>query len=244
MAFKNPVKIKVTAKALGRQVEVFARPGSMDAGIANEVMRGDYYGVNGLTSLKHMETAVIVDIGAHVGYFARLCQELWPNSRVLCFEAEPKNVPVLKKNTKGLNVQVFHKAVVGDDRKEINFWSAIDSGLPNTGGGTVRATGGVTVEACNFDFVMEQVHALDPPNDFIALLKFDCEASEGPILRYAADHGYLDHVGFVRGEYHGEQNRTAVIDILKDTHVVMARKSGGPQGHFSAHRRVARYKPA
>jgi FkbM family methyltransferase len=57
----------------------------------------------------------VVDIGAHIGYYARIFSELvGPAGRVLAFEAEPENFELLRRHVSGAkyrNVEVFPYAV-------------------------------------------------------------------------------------------------------------------------------------
>ena len=59
--------------------------------------------------------AVVVDIGAHIGYYARLCSRLvGPHGMVYAFEPYPENVRLLANNCRYCrNVRIVDKAVSG-----------------------------------------------------------------------------------------------------------------------------------
>jgi FkbM family methyltransferase len=56
---------------------------------------------------------VVVDIGAHVGYFTRLYGDLvGPNGSVHAFEADPENYALLERNVRGrTNVKTYAQAI-------------------------------------------------------------------------------------------------------------------------------------
>lgn len=80
---------------------------------------------------------VVVDIGAHIGYFTRIFSKLvGTNGIVLAFEADTENFELLIKNTKHLtNVSQFHYAVC-DQSGIIDFYHCVEKSgchsiLPN-----------------------------------------------------------------------------------------------------------------
>lgn len=80
---------------------------------------------------------VIVDIGAHIGYFTRIFSMLvGKNGMVHAFEADPENFELLKKNTKHLkNIKIYQTAI-SDHTGTIDFYhceekAGCHSTLPN-----------------------------------------------------------------------------------------------------------------
>lgn len=57
----------------------------------------------------------VLDIGAHIGYYARLCsRRIKSNGKVYAFEPHPKNIQLLESNCRRCsNVQIVAKAVAG-----------------------------------------------------------------------------------------------------------------------------------
>lgn len=66
---------------------------------------------------------VIVDIGAHVGYFTRIFSRLaGKNGVVYAFEADPENFELLQKNTKHLKNIKICRLAISDHAGEIDFY--------------------------------------------------------------------------------------------------------------------------
>ncbi|MBI5728782.1 MAG: FkbM family methyltransferase [Candidatus Magasanikbacteria bacterium] len=125
---------------------------------------------------------VIVDIGAHIGYFTRLFSKLvGATGRVYAFEADPENYSLLQKNTHRLrNVKLFPLAVT-DQHGTIDFYHYPDkagchSTLPNVPLDYKKER--ITVPADSLDSLLktEGVKSVD-------LVKMDIEGGEGAALR-------------------------------------------------------------
>ncbi len=80
---------------------------------------------------------VVVDIGAHIGYFTRLFARcVGPHGRVYAFEADPVNFALLTHNTKGLQTVRLCELAVTDKKGMVDFYhyddkSGAHSTLPN-----------------------------------------------------------------------------------------------------------------
>ncbi|MDO8594536.1 MAG: FkbM family methyltransferase [bacterium] len=80
---------------------------------------------------------VVVDIGAHIGYYARIASVLaGRNGKVQAFEADPENFALLEKNTRRFKNIERHKIAVSDKTGTIDFYhyddkSGAHSTLPN-----------------------------------------------------------------------------------------------------------------
>jgi FkbM family methyltransferase len=154
---------------------------------------------------------IVVDIGAHIGAFARLWHEKNRRATIVCVEVCPENIPALLAN-----VSAFAEVRQAACTYEIGPMALLNACFNNcesTGGSTVvldtaepllapqdrgryledrRPITKVTLEE-----ILEslQVNRID-------LLKLDCEGSEYSILQ----HSPAVHDGRVRaivGEYHG-----------------------------------------
>ena len=154
---------------------------------------------------------IVVDIGAHIGAFARLWHEKNRHATIVCVEVCPENIPALLAN-----VESFAKVRQAACTYEIGPMALLNACYSNC-----ESTGGSTV-------VLDTVEPLLAPQDRgryledrrpitkvtleeimaslqvdrIDLLKLDCEGSEYSILQ----HSPAVHDGRVRaivGEYHG-----------------------------------------
>lgn len=77
---------------------------------------------------------VIMDIGAHIGYFTRIFSKLTgPKGKVYAFEADPENFALLQKNTKHFqNIKLFPMAI-SDSGGTVDFYRSNDkSGCHST----------------------------------------------------------------------------------------------------------------
>ena len=71
---------------------------------------------------------VIIDIGAHIGYYTRLFARLvGPTGKILAFEPEPDNFRLLQKNTSRFeNIKLFNLAI-SDQNGKISFYKVKNS---------------------------------------------------------------------------------------------------------------------
>ncbi len=152
---------------------------------------------------------IVVDIGAHIGAFVRKWLEKSIASNICCVEACPENIPVLHRNVSPL-ARVVHAACTYEPG-DVALLNSIKVGGTATGGSTVvrkeeidsRDTFGHLYwkdERKLPKVTLEQIMLLMGV-DHIDVLKLDCEGSEFSIM----EHGPMDRVGFVFGEYHGWQ---------------------------------------
>lgn len=187
--------------------EQFADP---DLVVVRDIYHNDAYRLGLLDVERVASWRVVVDVGAHIGAFARKVHELNPDAVIVCVEADELNMPALRENAPFAHI--VHGACSYDPRP-LTFWSSVAKpNCSNTGGGRLvpafaemnasdellyyrRAAPPVlTLEALR-DKVSDVVPGFD-----IDLLKLDCEGSEFSILANCE----LDRVEFIVGEYHGE----------------------------------------
>ncbi len=152
---------------------------------------------------------VVVDIGAHIGVFARLWHDKNPGAKIVCVEACPENIPALQKNV-GHFARVIQAACTYQPGP-LALLNAVRPNCESTGGSMVvprnnldRAVGqpgyrywrdSRPVATITLEEIMDLMGV-----DCIELLKLDCEGSELDIL----DQTDLSRVRFVVGEYHDE----------------------------------------
>lgn len=177
--------------------ESLARPEHREADlvIIRDVYVGDCYQI-----CQNFPARFVVDIGAHIGTFARKAWDVHHPERIVCVEADRFNRARLVENMTGLPVTIVAAACTYTPRPVI--WSSVFDGSPNTGGSYVAMNGEPSangrylaplgVEAITLESVCGTVPYVD-------LLKLDCEGSELSILQHAT---CLGRVRRIVGEWH------------------------------------------
>jgi len=76
---------------------------------------------------------VVVDIGAHIGYYTKIFSKLVGGSgHVYAFEADPNNFVLLQKNTSRLNNVTIKEIAISDHVGEITFYQTKKTGCNST----------------------------------------------------------------------------------------------------------------
>lgn len=209
------------------------RPGTWDALIASEVIEQDHYGLRQLAE-DGVYLACCVDVGAHIGAFPLRIKQLWPDCRVICYEADPRNYALMAANVAHLeNVEVFQAAMIGSCKQDVGLQSS-EGG--NTGGGRMSSMGTLLIRTLTLEHALMLV-------DHIDLLKLDCEGSEVAIMEWAAANDALKRIRLIRGEYHMHSDlgdvegrlRTA-LEATHDLTRMERRRDDGNLGFFQAER--------
>lgn len=174
-----------------------------DLVIVDDVYYQDCYKL-GIIPTTISEARVVVDIGAHIGTFARRVHELNPAAKIICVEACPENLEALRANV-GQFAEVVHAACTYEPG-ELGLLNAVRPNCTSTGGSIVkpidlvgdlaegeywpdrRPVPKVTLEQLRERFGFESID----------LLKLDCEGSEYSILGNCD----LSRIRFAVGEYH------------------------------------------
>lgn len=164
----------------------------------------------------------VVDIGANLGTAAFKFQTFYPKAKILVCEPEPELMKYAKLNT-GNKLTYVEKAVIGDERKEVTFNVCKWAGNGHVDGhfrwdlfapmGS-KKVGEIKVPACTLKDLVDEYNF---PR--IDLLKVDTEGMESEILK--AYKPYLKNVKYIRGEWHGDVERSLIREILQDTHDVL-----------------------
>lgn len=188
----------------------------------------------------------VMDIGAHVGTFARAVRQRSSAAKIACVEANAENLDCLLQNVDRF-ATVFYGACTYEPG-DVTLAGTVYPGTENTGGSRLltakakRPSGGFEIDGYRIEqqtlpkwSLEELVATLEWPR--IDLLKLDCEGSEFSILENA-DLDYLG-ISIIVGEYHNEgrfqllaRERFAngwKLDIMKD----------GPMGLFRLRRNKA-----
>lgn len=149
---------------------------------------------------------VVVDIGAHIGTFAKLVHEKNPNAKIICVEACPENIDALRANV-GDFAEIVH-AACSYEPGELALCNAVRPDCVSTGGSIVVSADAVLARAVGEYWpdkrplqkvTLEQLAARFNFTT-IDLLKLDCEGSEYSILGNCD----ISRVGFILGEYHDQ----------------------------------------
>lgn len=151
------------------------RPFSNDIFIFHEVWEDENYLVEEIATAA--ENGVVMDIGAHIGFFSLFAIDVLKAKKVIALEPSGENFLLLRQNISNdsLSVEAYPVAV-GDDNEQMPLFLSAQ----NTGGHSLKADHGQGVE---------QVRSLSPSRAFqlagiqgCEVLKMDCEGSELDIL--------------------------------------------------------------
>jgi|SRR3989344_2043279 len=125
---------------------------------------------------------VVVDIGAHIGYYARIASSLVGHNGVVhAFEADPENFVLLERNTRHSAQIRRHKIAIADKAGTIDFYhyndkSGAHSTLPNVPLQFEKRK--ITVPATDLDAYLKE-HGVT----HVDVIKMDIEGGESAALR-------------------------------------------------------------
>ena len=133
----------------------------------SEVAVEDSYGV--FSYARRAKPQVIVDIGANIGVFSKLCSMMFPEADIYAYEPNPSPVTWLRQNAVGTRIRVMPVAV-GETFGVVKLDTTCDSTNSQ-----VKDDGDLPVQCVAASGVAEGRE--------IDFLKMDCEGSEWSILR-------------------------------------------------------------
>lgn len=147
-------------------------------------MVGDHYeeSTAGLFEQLLSPGMVVVDVGAHVGFFTLLAaRSVGPQGKVYSFEPEPRNYALLEKNL-GLNgyswVVATQKAISNSPGSADLYLSSLDTGSHSIFSRAARGVAGtLTVSATTVDCFLQEVGW-----PHVDLVKIDVEGAEITVL--------------------------------------------------------------
>lgn len=161
--------------------DFLVRHGTQDGAVAREVLDANEY------RLPDRLDGLVVDVGAHVGAFARACLDR--GARVVCFEPDAGNYALLCRNVPAADC--YRRAVwAADGEVRVTRPTAAATAMAHT-----LLPAGDPAPAVGLDALLRH-YARGYP---VRLLKLDAEGAEVPILAGAAD---LSPVRAVCGEAH------------------------------------------
>jgi FkbM family methyltransferase len=156
---------------------------------------------------------VIFDIGANIGAFTRWANARWANAQIVCFEPVKSNFEMLQKNTSDMtNVQLFNVGIGSGNRKQKIYYGKNNIGEASLFKGDQQIEDGEEVEISN---------ASDLPACHI--MKIDTEGAEIEIIE-----SYKHNPAVYLIEYHSEQNRLKIDNLLKENYILLSSKSDRP----------------
>lgn len=180
---------------------------SQDRVVINDVFHGDCYRTSlfGNTDIDEL----VVDVGAHIGAFAKLWHRKNPKAKIICIEACPENIPALLANV-GSFATVIHAACTYE-LDNVGLLNAVYPNCVSTGGSIVVPLAMLSQSGQPHDnqyyqdarplakITLEEVLAI-AVRDRIEILKLDCEGSEFSILGKTPS---LTRIRSIFAEYHG-----------------------------------------
>lgn len=175
-----------------------------DLGVCAEVQTQDAYRVKKLA----FQPKRVVDLGGHIGSFTRMAHKYWPKAIIHAYEVDEPTRAVLNLNATGLrNISVFGNYVLG--------WYLNEKEHPVYPGNTMeqeyRAQRHQTCISAKM--VLARIGSID-------FLKIDVEQSEVNILTELAALGALKNIRCIHGEWHFDEAKRVVREVVGQTHHV------------------------
>lgn len=182
---------------------IYYRPGTSDEAIIRSILidRQEYKFPQGNIKL-------IYDIGANIGVATLVLNNIYPNAIIHCFEPEPENFEILRRNTEHLGPKVvLNKVALSNYNGTTQLYGSED---PNNLGGFsthIKPSEGkvpnTQVPVVRTSFYIDKVGAPE-------IIKIDCEGSEHDILLDVPD---LSKVLWITGELHGVKEFELLANI-------------------------------
>lgn len=175
--------------------------------VVDEVLSGEY------DLPLNIQHTIICDIGANVGSFAIWATHRWPGNTIHCFEPSPSTFKYLKKNLQPYKNVILHNAAVGNPKR-----TRLYQGLNSCAQASFFQLGEQKNE-------FELVTTVEPSNlpKKCDILKIDTEGCEIEILEGLRTRRY----DVILVEYHSEDNRRKIDQLLKD-YILVGSKSIKP----------------
>ena len=179
-----------------KKLDAYFRYGSLDRCIFDQIKKVDEYM---LKEESFTSFDIALDIGGHIGFFARTILNLGAGY-VHLYEISPQNIELCKINLQKYSKQVSinHLAVWNKTGQTLYFDEFPNWGNDvNTGGCDVFSGGKIAVQTISLDQIITEI--TNNGKKRIKILKIDAEGSEWPILLQSQ---MLDQVDMIVGELH------------------------------------------
>jgi FkbM family methyltransferase len=218
--------------------EFYIEPAS--AQFANAVFHDEYQ----INDLRSHNVRTVLDIGAHVGSFTVMCHEFWPKARIVSVEPHPESFELLCRNTAHIpesQILRIHAAISTKPGKCLlaspvshsrvaeyvpAIWESIEPRYKDFG---------IEVPAITVEDLWSRVQGTGIEE--VDLLKLDCEGAEYVVIPELSALGLMDHIGWIRGEWHCRKQNLLLANILQQTHAFHIDPNPSHEvGMFVAHR--------
>lgn len=181
-----------------------------DRFVIPEILDKDMYQFRGkLSRFLQGRNGHLVDCGAHIGVFSRLCVEYMSDVSILhCFEPQPENYRLLRKNLSAFEEEepgriVMHQKAVALENGTIRLFNGSDTGrftcVP-----VVNHNDSIEVECIDLADYLRKL-------DKVLILKLDLEGFEARILNVAAEKILRNVEVLILEEHHEPINH----DLIK-----------------------------
>src|SRR5690242_11682988 len=109
--------------------------------IVQDIFYADAYKIKIIPGIVQ-QAQLVIDIGAHIGAFARLIHDMNPACRIICVEACPENISALRANVEEFATVI--QAACTYEPGQLMLLNAIRPNCESTGGSTVVAVSGLS----------------------------------------------------------------------------------------------------
>jgi len=144
----------------------------------------------------------IIDCGAHIGMSVLYFKKMFPDSKIMAFEANPNNFELMQKNMHANKIQhvELHNIALFDKEIEIPFY--IGENIGTLRGSIKKERGGASelkIKAQKLSYYLQHIEAVD-------LIKMDVEGAEINILSDLFETSAINKAKEYRIEYHHNMN--------------------------------------
>jgi FkbM family methyltransferase len=176
-------------------------------------IHGDYY------FKTNKKDPLIIDGGSNIGVGILFYKTIYPEAKIIAFEAHPDNFKLLKETVelnKLKNVDIINKAVSGE-KGSINLYGSNRASTIVEDFSNMKVKRG---DRSKVSAVIDVVPASDYVNEEIDFFKIDIEGSEGSVIKNLNESGKLRKINYLAVEYHnfgGDKNKVSdIVKILED----------------------------
>jgi FkbM family methyltransferase len=178
------------------------------------ILKGDTY--KSVPCIPNVKT--IVDVGANLGATSLLFSCWYPDATLYSIEPQREVYEILARNSeRNPNAKCFNFGLYDSQRRTPLYKSRVEAGTASIGKSFLNTALSEEIElrdAATF-FKDQQIDAID-------ILKVDTEGCEYPILMSIKEK--LPRIWVIYLEYHSEEDRRRIDDLLAPTHVLLRAK--------------------
>jgi len=185
---------------------------STDIFLINSLFSGEYD-----LNLKK-DITKILDIGAHKGFACLWFLDKYPSSKIICYEPNPNLLFLLRKNVKGLNVEVKNLAVSSKSGK---IYMVIENDSTRS---FVGEKGNLLVDVESLSEIVDNYGPFD-------LMKIDVEGHEVDIINNTSPEVFFK-IGSIVGEAHNTFDK--ISESLRKNYKVFNIKRNDKTSTFCA----------